>query len=211
MMDQLLARNILKEDFIGIDELVRIARNIGLCKRLLESSPVPRIPFSANLLKKAKGRYILLLMFPFSVDGSLITVNSLRKKFGVGGKKGPFFYNQDWYLCEPFANKGTRKAQWLLVRKQLIPASRARQPKRWADKSLLPSALACAYTFFVYWFHSKGKCLWEHDYLWCSDLDHNGDRVYVGRYVDPAGINRDGFEIHRHLSIKDNYGVVDIF
>ena len=48
----------------------------------------------------------------------------------------------------------------------------------------------------------------NNDYVWCSDVDDKGDQIYVGRYTDASGLNADGFEIHRHLRIKQNYGVV---
>ena len=50
--------------------------------------------------------------------------------------------------------------------------------------------------------------LWNYDYVWCKDRDNTGDQIYVGRYTDPDGINADGFEIHRHLSIKKSYGAL---
>lgn len=55
---------------------------------------------------------------------------------------------------------------------------------------------------------NDGEKLWDNDYIWCSDTYNNGDQIYVGRYTDLSGLNADGFEIHRHLKIKNNYGVI---
>ena len=52
--------------------------------------------------------------------------------------------------------------------------------------------------------------LWRHDFIWCDDSDHNGDRIYTGRYIDPNGINKNGFNIHRHLSIRPCYGAAPV-
>ena len=38
----------------------------------------------------------------------------------------------------------------------------------------------------------------------------NSDQIYVGRYIDPIKINKNGFSIHRHLKIKNNYGISNI-
>lgn len=54
-----------------------------------------------------------------------------------------------------------------------------------------------------------GEKLWYHDFVWCSDVDHNGDRIYVGKYNDIDGVNKDGFSIHRHLALRLCYGCID--
>lgn len=47
--------------------------------------------------------------------------------------------------------------------------------------------------------------LWYHDFVWCEDLDHNGDRIYVAKYHDVDVINKNGFRIHRHLALRPCY------
>ncbi len=125
----------------------------------------------------------------------------------------PCFYNQDWYLQEPFARDRVLPSGWFLLRKTLADESRGALPaihQRGDDNAAtLPYAIACAYAFFAYFLCTEGKLLWPHDYLWCVDLDHNNDQIYVGRYNDPSGINKNGFSIHRHLVIRSCYGVAD--
>ena len=48
----------------------------------------------------------------------------------------------------------------------------------------------------------------EKYFIWCNDVDANGDRIYVGRYFDPLGISKNGFSVHRQLRIKNNYGCI---
>jgi len=62
----------------------------------------------------------------------------------------------------------------------------------------------------VYYFHTQGGLLWKSDFIWCSDKDKNGDQIYVGRYRDPLGVNKNGFNIHRHLKIRNYYGLAPV-
>lgn len=52
--------------------------------------------------------------------------------------------------------------------------------------------------------------LWKHDFVWCSDMDHNGDRIYVGKYHDISGVNKNGFSIHRHLALRECYASINL-
>ena len=99
--------------------------------------------------------------------------------------------------------------KWFLIRKSVFEDSRAQDPEILAKKHSFPSAVLCAYTFFITWYCS-GEHLWQQDFIWCDDTDHNGDRIYVGRYHDATGINKDGFNIHRHLRIRDSYGCIEM-
>ena len=62
---------------------------------------------------------------------------------------------------------------------------------------------------FAY-FYTNRKILWPYDFIWCSDFDHNGDRIYVGKYHDIDGVNKDGFSIHRHLALRICYASINI-
>ena len=73
-----------------------------------------------------------------------------------------------------------------------------------------PSAILCVYTFFAYYYAQKGL-LWYHDFIWCSDTDHNGDRIYVGKYHDVDGVNKNGFSIHRHLALRNCYASITLY
>ena len=77
------------------------------------------------------------------------------------------------------------------------------------DISKLPSALLCAFVFFSNYYNTNGELLWKNDFTWCSDIDSNDDQIYVGRYIDVKGLNKNGFNIHRHLKIKNNCSCID--
>jgi len=95
-----------------------------------------------------------------------------------------------------------------LIAKRVLENARASAPEKieavFGDEKF-PTAVTCAFAFFAWWHHTGGEKLWKYDFLWCSDRDHNGDRIYVGRYEDPAGVNKNGFNIHRHLALRPSY------
>lgn len=205
------AQKIMGKNFIGSEELAKMDKFLKV-----KIAKVPPMPFSAGLLKKQCKDYILILGVAKDAKGRAITINNLRMIFGVDpARSEPCFYNQDWYLKEKFAAQTTLKLRWYLVGKNIISASRDLEPKK-ALANLpknvsFPSAILMAYTFFAYYLAHGGEILWKNDFIWCSDLDHNGDRIYIGRYIDPNGINKNGFNIHRHLSIRPCYGVIAAF
>ena len=136
---------------------------------------------------------------------------TIRNLLGVFGKdpdvSEPCFYNQDWYMKEDFIDVQTHDG-WFLIRKQVFEDSRAVMPDELEKKCCFPLAVRCAYAFFTAWFCINEK-LWWHDFVWCSDRDHNGDRIYVGKYHDVDGVNKNGFSIHRHLALRPCYGAID--
>jgi hypothetical protein len=202
------ARNLFGSNFIGIDELSAISDKIGVSLPL----SVPEIPFNIRYLEERKNDYFLILGSSISNKGKPLSLLFFRNHFGFNPENSePCFYNQDWYLNESFASECSIEEKWYLIRKNLLNESRGKN----IDQSdvqmnwLLPSSLVCVYCFFTYYFHTK-SVLWPHDYLWCSDHDSNGDRIYAGRYYDISGLSKNGFSIHRHLRIKENYGCIDI-
>jgi hypothetical protein len=171
----------------------------------------PEIPFSEGLLEKVATTHLLIFTPARYDDGIFITLNSLRSRFGVDPDLSePCMYNQDWYLREAFAADVSLDGQWHLIQKNVREDTRAKRPEE-IESSLnrerFPGAVMCAFTFFAWWLHTGGEILWEYDFLWCADRDHNGDRIYVGRYSDPAGVNKSGFNVHRHLALRPAYSV----
>ncbi|MBI3334884.1 MAG: hypothetical protein HY001_00070 [Candidatus Portnoybacteria bacterium] len=199
------AKRIMQRNFIGPDELNAIANAMGIHS----PNDVPEIPFSGELLQREANNYLLMLGTAKNKNGESLTLATMRAYFGWDpGQKEPCFYNQDWYLNEPFANQTTLAPNWYLIRKTIKEGTRGKEPATIAlpANQQLPSALLTAFTFFAYYFVTNGEILWKHDFVWCSDTDSNGDQIYTGRYVDPKGINKNGFNVHRHLSIKPHYG-----
>jgi hypothetical protein len=170
----------------------------------------PEIPFSAETLTAHADTHILIFMPPAFIDGTPVTLNALGERMGVDpAVSEPCMYTQDWYLKEDFAANETTDGKWHLIHKDVLEEARAKRPEEiegsLASEESFPSAITCAFAFFAYWFHTNGERLWNHDFVWCSDRDHNGDRIYVGRYEDPAGVNKNGFNIHRHLALRPSY------
>lgn len=201
-MEELEAKKILNNNFIGSVELKKInnAFSVAVPEKL------PPILFEQNELEKYKDTHLLILCVPQFEDGSNITIETIKKKITMFNGK-PRFYNQDWYLKEQFIRKPLN-LKWLLISKKLLDESRAMPADKVISSYKLNSAVELTYAFFVNYFVNKGEKLWNNDYVWCSDVDDKGDQIYVGRYTDTSGLNADGFEIHRHLRIKNNYGVV---
>lgn len=171
----------------------------------------PKVPFSDDVLRSHADTHLLIYTPAAYADGSFITLNSLRERFGIDPTVSePCFYNQDWYLKEDFAAKTSLDGKWHLLRKDVLEEARAKRPEE-IEKSFpgeqFPTAITAAFAFFAYWFATGGKRLWKHDFVWCSDRDHNGDRIYVGCYEDPDGINKNGFNVHRHISIRPHFSV----
>lgn len=205
-------RQIFRENFIGFEELHKISTQIGIKIPDNYVNNIPQVPYSEEFMLKHRDDYILILCIPYYKDGSFLTISKMRNHLGWNPDiSEPCFYNQDWYLNEDFANKCTIDLKWYLIKKQLFDDSRGKSPdsveENTISKNHLPTALLTTYVFFCFYM-SRGKLIWKHDYVWCQDLDHNGDRIYTGRYLDPNGINKNGFNIHRHLSITKSYGLV---
>ena len=170
-----------------------------------ENVDAPGIPFSKDILASHASTHTLI----FTPRIQWLTLNGLRERLGVDpSQKEPCMYNQDWYVKEDFANLSL-DGRWHFIRKHVLEEARAKAPDeieaKLAQEESFPTAVTCAFTFFAYWFATGGEKLWKHDFVWCSDRDHNGDRIYVGRYEDPVGVNKNGFNIHRHLSLRPSY------
>jgi hypothetical protein len=200
------AKKILEKDFIGFDELKKILGHINF-----DLINIPNLTLDENqIIKAKKENKILLLVHPFLVNNIKLSIKYFRDKFGVGlnNTEYPTFYNQDWYLKESFFLEEFCKSQWVLIDKNLKSTSRGIVPKS-ENQQILGRAFHYTYTFFIYFLLNNGEILWENDYIWCNDYDHNGDMIYVGRYSDPNSYNNKGFSIHRHLTVSSIYGCVN--
>ena len=188
---------------IGPEELKNIqALNLRIPEK------IPEIPFTEEELKAKENDYILVFGTSVFNDGAPVTIRNLKKRFGKDPAiSEPCFYNQDWYLNESFLDTKLEN-RWYLLKKDVFESSRAELPDKLSKEISFPSAVLCAYTFFAYYLYYK-QPLWYHDFVWCCDLDHNGDRIYVGKYHDIDGVNKNGFSVHRHLALRPCYAAVD--
>lgn len=111
-------------------------------------------------------------------------------------------------MNEDFIYK-TLDLRWYLLKRDVLEDSRAVQPDELLKNNVIfPNAILCVYTFWAYYYARHVK-LWYYDFVWCNDTDHNGDRIYVGKYHDIDGMNKDGFSIHRHLALRNCYSSIN--
>ena len=197
-------KQLFGKNLIGPDEVKPLLERIGTGEVI-----VPELNYTFEELEQYAKDYLLVMGLP-SVGGKPVTIRTLREAFGVDPDASePCFYNQDWYMHEDFIDR-QMDARWYLLRKEVVEASRAVMPEQlMAEDYAFPTAILCAYAFFVYWFCDDEK-LWYHDFVWCSDTDHNGDRIYVGKYHDVDGVNKNGFSVHRHLALRNCYAAVTV-
>ena len=188
---------------VGPEELKNIqALNLKIPEK------IPEIPYTPEELKAKENDYILVFGTSVFNDGTPVTIRNLKKRFGKDPAiSEPCFYNQDWYDKEHFIDIPMEDG-WFLIRKAVYEDSRAVQPTELLQTHAFPSAIKCTYGFFTAWYVLQTR-LWEHDFVWCCDTDHNDDRIYVGKYHDVDGVNKNGFSIHRHLALRPCYGCID--
>ena len=205
-MEREAIKKLFGKNFIGKDELKPFFKALGFGEVEIQESPIQYS--DAELRKTANDGYILIYGV-VAVKGQNITLKFLREKFGVNPDESePCLYNQDWYMKEDFMDL-TLEDRWYLIKKDVFEESRAVMPGDLTQQGLIfPPAILCGYTFFAY-YYAHNAYLWWHDFVWCCDTDHNGDRIYVGKYHDIDGVNKNGFSIHRHLALRPRYGSVN--
>lgn len=205
------AKKIMGKNFIGPAELNKISKQLNLAP--INDGNVPEIGYGAELLKKIKNDYLLILGVSKNKAGEDLTINNMRSFFGIDPALAePCLYNQDWYLKEDFSAKTCLQNKWYLIKKELIAGAGGKNPDeiehQLGKSEKFPPAVLTAYAFFAYYFHTGGEVLWPYDFIWCSDRDSSGDRIYTGRYYDSNKINKNGFNIHRYLTVKPWYGAI---
>lgn len=205
-MEREAVKQLFGKNFIGKDELKPFFKSLGFGEVGIQEKP---IEYSDSQLQRAAAEGYILIYGVEHVGGQLFTLRFLRDKFGVNPDESePCLYNQDWYLKEDFIDRALNN-QWFLIKKDVFEESRAVMPGELIKNNMnFPPAILCGYTFFAY-YYARNEYLWWHDFVWCCDTDHNGDRIYVGKYHDIDGVNKNGFSIHRHLALRPCYGGVN--
>ena len=199
------AKRLFGNNFVGLEELRPLFEKMRLS---YVSVQVHIIQYSYDELLKYSKDYVLILGIP-ELNNTPLSIHTFRNVFGVNPDLlEPCFYNQDWYLNEDFIYK-TLDLRWYLLKRDVLEDSRAVQPDELLKNNVIfPNAILCVYTFWAYYYARHVK-LWYYDFVWCNDTDHNGDRIYVGKYHDIDGMNKDGFSIHRHLALRNCYSSIN--
>jgi hypothetical protein len=166
--DQKRAREIMGRNMFGVEEAIR---HFGVNPTRQQAAALSEIQFSEATLAACKDTHVLVAVFPLSI----LEIRS----------KGKLFYSQDWYNKESFA-KDRGETEWQLVRKTPINNSIS---KNWQEQQALlgtneetPKARMMAYTIIGH-FLATGERLFEKLYVRTSDVDSDGLRVDVGRFV----------------------------
>ena len=173
---QKLAREIMGENFFGIEEAIK---HLGVNATKQQLAYLAKVPFSEEQLSSCKDTHVLVAVFPMSI-------------LDIRGKvKRELFCNPDnaWYNRQAFA-KDKGEVDWELVRKEPIANS---TNKTWNDQQALlgndeetPTARIVVYTMVGH-FLATEKRLFKKIYVRCVDLDSDGHRVYVGN-LDAEGL-----------------------
>src|SRR5688572_23507422 len=106
------------------------------------------------------------LLLKVGEEESNVSILSLR------GEYPALFYPQDWYLDEEFA------ATTLVADREYRISRRTRIDMSVPPPQDPPAVVAVA--FEVAHFLWTGEFIWHQSYVWCSDKDSEGDKVYVG-------------------------------
>ena len=156
----------------GVEEAIR---HFGVNPSTEQLARLSEIPWSEEVLLSMKDTHILVAVFPLSIL-------DIRGK--VSSSAPRLFSNADWYSKESFA-RARGECGWQLVRKTPVPGS---MYKTWNEQQALlanneetPTAQVMVYTIIGH-FLATGERLFEKSYVRCSDLDSDGQRVYVGGF-----------------------------
>ena len=198
---------IFGQNYIGPDQVNKLLFAMG--QPALTANDIPEMNYPMDVLQSKAKDYLLVMGYAGN-DESPLNIIKFRDIFGVDPDKSePCLYNQDWYLAEDFVTRTLQK-RWYLIKKEVFEDGRAVMPADLLERKIaFPTAILCTYTFFAF-YYSYGQHLWYHDFVWCSDADHNGDRIYVGKYHDIDGVNKNGFSIHRHLALRPCYSAISV-
>jgi len=105
------------------------------------------------------------------------------------------FYSQSWYADEPFMDAD--EPECLPTEIPAVTGYDGIPPELISYQ--LETETVPAVTLARMYISRPDHPIWMR-YLWTSDMDSEGQRVFVGE-------NGDGFEIHRHLHITNRFGV----
>lgn len=101
------------------------------------------------------------------------------------GNHPDLFYRQQWFLGEAFMYVDAEQVSHM--------------PQFWPAEPNSVKKLPSAATLALLYVKHPNDPLWN-NYLWTSDKDHRGQRVYMG-------CNGQGMEIHRHIHLTERFGV----
>ena len=180
---QNLARKIMGENFLGIEEAIQ---HFGRCFSEPELQALAEIPFSETVLHECKDTHILVCVPSLSI-------------LDIRGKvENRLFFSHDdaWYNEQRFANNNG-KFGWRLVRKTAVPDSNSKnweqQQKLLPKGNFVPDTRTITYTIICHYL-ATGKLIFNSDYyVRTSDVDSVDCHVSIG-YFGFRGLNISSFQ-----------------
>lgn len=177
-VSQKTARAIMGQNYLGVDQSIQ---HLKASPSKADLRTLEDVPFAENVLEACKDTHVLVAVLPMSVMGLWERTKQTKH----------LFYSKDdpWYKSQAFA-KEKGQAGWHLVRKDIVPNSTS---KTWQEQQSLlgkddenPTARVLVYTVILT-FLATGVKLLPNIYARVSDVDSDGNRVYVG-YFDGSGL-----------------------
>lgn len=165
------ARAIMGENFFGVEEAIK---HFGVNPSRQQLACLAEIPFTEEILNAYRYTRVLAAVFPVSIDESIVCMHG--KALFYRHLPTRKLFNQ------PFT-KDKGEIKWQLVR--MVPVEGSMN-ETWDDQQTLlspddetPKAQVIVYTIVGHLL-ATGKPLFENTCVRCSDLDSDGNRVYVG-------------------------------
>lgn len=166
------AREIMGKNCFGVEEAIK---HFGVDPSKQQLAILATVPFPEAMLEERKNTHVLVAVFPISMLG-------IRSKVERRGLK--HIWNS-WNNAEKFA-RDNGVVRWCLVRKTPVTNSIV---KTWSEQQELlrdfeevPSIRVMVYTIIGYNFMTVGEYLFEHVFVFCSDLSSQGSHIGVGYF-----------------------------
>lgn len=169
--DQKLARSIMCENFLGVEE---VARHFGVTFTQKQMRALKDIPFTEAELQECRDTHLLVAGYPMT----LLDVRAVKPELFYTSEEG-------WYAEETFASKEKVEVRWYLIRKDIVRKSTSKtwqeQQAMLADNEETPRACELGYAVILFYL-ATGKRLFGNVYARCTDVDAGGCRVLVGLF-----------------------------
>lgn len=174
-----LARVIMGENFLGIEE---VTRHFGVSFTQKQAKELVDIPFTEAELQECRSTHLLVAGYPLSFPDVRKTASSL------------FYRSEDaWYDEHAFATDEKVDLRWYLVRKDVVDGSTEKtwdeQQAMLAENEETPRACEFVYSVILYAL-ATGIRLFPSIYGRAASEDTDGRHVYIGSF------GADGLRVH---------------
>jgi len=166
------AREIMGKNYFGIEEA---AKYFGVQPTSAERSALANIPFSRKTLESCRDTYILVAVFPLSVNDVHYKAPTVI-----------FFDASSLWAADRFATYKGDGVSWQLIRKTPVPNSFGKtyqeQQALLSKNEEVPTARVLVYAIIGHYL-ATGERLFNRGFVRSSDVGLDGHWVYVGDFV----------------------------